>query len=652
MKPARPARKAPPHEAAQPSSRPAPVAQNPLASALATAKAWIDRTPGSGPPPAFPDPPPGSPLADLRERFDLSAFELSVIACAAAVELVPGFGKSCASALGDPARTQPTVALCIARLPGATWGAFSPDGPLRRWRLVRLGEGDVFTGRTITLQEAVLHYLLGAPGRDFKLNARLRQVRPGADLPPSRQAIARRIGEALSDRSPPHVQLVAASAEEVRPLCVAVAAQRDLSLWELPAWALPESPEDREDLLFTSARDARLSGGLLFLDAASASDPAQLRHATELASRAPDPILLCGPEVLRPSGRAVLGVSLPRLPHEEAKGLWRRALEGTEAAHSIDVAALAARFQLTPEGIASAAKSVGLGEAGEPPDRTVWRACRLLSRARLDDLAQRIEPEATWGGLVLPAEEVRTLHAIEAQVRHRARVFHQWGFSAHGERGSGTAAIFSGPSGTGKTMAAEVLAGALELDLYRIDLSSVVSKYIGETEKNLRRVFDAAEEGGAILLFDEADALFGKRTEVKDSHDRHANIEVSYLLQRMESYQGLAILTTNLRKNIDDAFLRRIQFVVDFPFPDEGQRERIWRAIFPPQTPLDGVDPRRLARLAVAGGNIKNIARNAAYLAAAEDRPLGMHHLLDAARLEYTKLGQPLTPPEIRGWLS
>jgi SpoVK/Ycf46/Vps4 family AAA+-type ATPase len=179
----------------------------------------------------------------------------------------------------------------------------------------------------------------------------------------------------------------------------------------------------------------------------------------------------------------------------------------------------------------------------------------------------------------------------------------------------------------------------------------VVSKYIGETEKNLKRVFDAAEESGAILLFDEADALFGKRTEVKDSHDRHANIEVSYLLQRMESYQGLAILTTNLRKNIDEAFLRRIQFIVEFPFPDAELRERIWRSIFPPQTPLDGVDHRRLAKLAVAGGNIKNIARNAAYLAATEDSPLRMGHLLDATRREYAKIGQALTAAEIRGWI-
>jgi SpoVK/Ycf46/Vps4 family AAA+-type ATPase len=194
------------------------------------------------------------------------------------------------------------------------------------------------------------------------------------------------------------------------------------------------------------------------------------------------------------------------------------------------------------------------------------------------------------------------------------------------------------------------LAADLELDLYRIDLSQVVNKYIGETEKNLRRVFDAAEEGGAILLFDEADALFGKRSEVKDSHDRYANVEVSYLLQRMEAYRGLAILTTNMKDAIDTAFMRRIRFVVSFPFPDNAQRAEIWRRIFPPETPTEELDHERLARLSVAGGNIRNIALYAAFLAADGGEPVRMSHLLRAARVEYAKLEKPLSEAEIGGW--
>jgi vesicle-fusing ATPase len=210
-------------------------------------------------------------------------------------------------------------------------------------------------------------------------------------------------------------------------------------------------------------------------------------------------------------------------------------------------------------------------------------------------------------------------------------------------------ALFAGPSGTGKTMAAEVLANELQLDLYRIDLSQVVSKYIGETEKNLNRIFGAAEANGAILLFDEADALFGKRSEVKDSHDRYANVEISYLLQRMEAYRGPAILTTNFRSSLDLAFLRRLRFVVEFPFPDAKQRAAIWERIFPQQTPLSEVDSDRLARLALAGGAIRTIAINAAYSAAEEGTAVAQRHILAAARREYAKLDKPITAAEFGG---
>jgi SpoVK/Ycf46/Vps4 family AAA+-type ATPase len=260
-------------------------------------------------------------------------------------------------------------------------------------------------------------------------------------------------------------------------------------------------------------------------------------------------------------------------------------------------------------------------------------------------------PAAGWDDLILPAPQKRMLRQLADQVSYRLKVYETWGFSGTGRRGLGVSALFAGGSGTGKTMAAEVLAGALKLDLYRIDLSAVISKYIGETEKNLRQVFDAAEEGGVVLLFDEADALFGKRSEVKDSHDRYANIEVSYLLQRMEAYQGLAILTTNLKSSMDKAFQRRLRFIVHFPFPDAAQREAIWRRAFPAKTPTAGVEPALLSQLNVSGGNIRNIALNAAFLAAAANTPVGMDHLLEAAHLEAQKIERPLADVETRGWV-
>jgi len=269
----------------------------------------------------------------------------------------------------------------------------------------------------------------------------------------------------------------------------------------------------------------------------------------------------------------------------------------------------------------------------------------------LDNLAQRIESDARWDDMVLPEEQRRLLQEIVMHVRRRVTVYETWGFGSRGTRGLGLSVLFAGPSGTGKTSAAEVLAHELQLDLYRIDLSATVSKYIGETEKNLRLIFDAAEEGGAILLFDEADALFGKRSEVKDSRDRYANIEVSYLLQRMEAYRGLAILTTNFKSALDTAFLRRIRFIVQFPFPDAAQRAEIWRRSFPPHTPTENLDMEKLARLHITGGNIRNIALNAAFLAADAQEPIRMEHLLRAARAEYAKLEKSPTESEFGGWL-
>jgi SpoVK/Ycf46/Vps4 family AAA+-type ATPase len=283
-------------------------------------------------------------------------------------------------------------------------------------------------------------------------------------------------------------------------------------------------------------------------------------------------------------------------------------------------------------------------------ESAVWSSARRASRMRIEGLAQIVEPRVAWDAVVLPPPQRASLELIVDQVQQRATVYDDWGFGGLDARGLGITALFAGPSGTGKTLAAEAIAQRVGVDLYRVDLSAIVSKYIGETEKNLRRIFEAAEEGGAILLFDEADALFGKRSEVKDSHDRHANVEVSYLLQRMEAYRGVAILTTNVKDILDRAFLRRLRFVVAFPFPDAAHRETIWRGVFPAGTPHAELDYGRLAQFDVAGGSIKNIALNAAFLAAAGDGALTMAHLLDAARIEYAKLEKPFPPGELSAW--
>jgi SpoVK/Ycf46/Vps4 family AAA+-type ATPase len=345
-------------------------------------------------------------------------------------------------------------------------------------------------------------------------------------------------------------------------------------------------------------------------------------------------------------------LSMGRPTTPEQQSAWRVALAAVDDASRVD--AIASQFSMGLPAIRSiAAEAIARAAAlpGADIAEIIWRTCRGRCRTRLDGLAQRIEPAAGWEDLVLPEPQIQSLRQIAIHVRHRAIVHDAWGFAAKSARGLGIAALFAGASGTGKTMAAEVLAAELRLDLYRIDLASMVSKYIGETEKNLRKVFDAAEESGAILLFDEADALFGKRSEVKDSHDRYANIEVSYLLQRIEAYRGLAILTTNLKSSLDTAFLRRLRFVVQFPFPDIVQRAEIWRRVFPKSTPTEGLDMSKLAKLNVPGGNIRNIALNAAFLAAEAGERVWMSHICNAARTEYAKLERSLTEAEIGGWL-
>jgi SpoVK/Ycf46/Vps4 family AAA+-type ATPase len=389
---------------------------------------------------------------------------------------------------------------------------------------------------------------------------------------------------------------------------------------------------------------------MLLVQCGAAQPNAAMMTAIE---RLPAPLVIASRDQVRLARRSVRYVVNKPEPASQ-KRLWSIAL-GTATASGLSDAGnivddLAEQFRLSAETIASVGASTQAAYDGIGASERVWSACRSLSRPRLEDLAERIVPATTWGDLILPVMQKDTLRQLADQARFRMTVYESWGFAARGRRGLGISALFAGVSGTGKTLAAEVLAKELRLDLFRIDLSAVVSKYIGESEKNLRQVFDAAEEGGVLLLFDEADALFGKRAEVKDSHDRYANIEVSYLLQLMENFQGLAVLTTNLKSSLDKAFQRRLRFIVDFPFPGPAEREAIWRRVFPAQAPTQGLDFGLLSQLNMTGGSIRNIALNAAFLAAGAGRPIAMEHVLRAARQEAIKAERPLAEAEIRGW--
>jgi len=593
-----------------------------------------------------------SALDTLCALFGLTTFERKIVLVCAGMELDGDFASSCGAASGSVGNPWPSFGLALAAFPDAHWDALGNNAPLRRWRLIEICGDGRLTHSRLRIDERILFFLTGVSQLDARLASLVEPLQEAAEIAESQRVVLDRLESAwkyaLANRHVlPALQLCGLDAGAKRTLATALAPRLRIEIFRLPAALLPTNLGELENMHRIWEREAVLRNAALLLDCdrfetAEASHALAIDRWIELTRT---PLLISvrdpRPEIERP----LLNVEVGKPTSREQREAWNHALGDKAGGWNGQLERLVSQFDFSTAAISSTARSLG-----EKDDHRLWEACRLRARPRLQDLAQHIVSGATWADIVLSAPQIQTLQTVALQVRHRARVCDEWGFAEKSSRGLGLSALFAGPSGTGKTLAAEILANELELDLFRIDLSAVVSKYIGETEKNLRRVFDAAEEGGAILFFDEADALFGKRSEVKDSHDRYANVEISYLLQRMEAYRGLAILATNMKEALDQAFLRRLRFVVQFPFPDQAQRAEIWRRIFPAKTPTDSLDINRLARLSISGGNIRSIALNAAFAAADAGEPVRMPHLLGAARLEYEKLEKPLTQTELGDW--
>ncbi|MGW0791108.1 AAA family ATPase [Streptomyces sp. NPDC002911] len=600
--------------------------------------------------------PPGPAALDaLVACFGLSPFEREIVLLAAAAELDPTTAARCAAAGGDPERTYPTFSLSLAALADAHWSALTPVAPLRRWRIVELDDETRLTTSRLRLDERILHFLAGSPYLDARLHGLLRRTTAPDSLPASHDLAARQVaaGWAGTGRGAPlRVELVGGDLRTRADIAAVAARRSGLGLYELSAADLPSAPAQRDLLARLWQREAVLLPAALLVEVGDL-DREQGAATDAFVESAAVPLVVSSADprrTARPRGERVI---VPQLDADEQLGVWTEAFADVPDVSEGDLRDLVAQFSLPPHLVRAAGAAVARDLPGEDERDAAglaWQAGLTEARMGMDELGRRIEPHAAWDDLVLAERQVRVLREITAHVRQRPTVYQEWGFAGTLRRGLGVTALFAGGSGTGKTLAAEVMAKELGLDLFIIDLSQVVSKYIGETEKNLRKVFDAAEQGGALLLFDEADALFGKRSEVKDSHDRYANLEVSYLLMRMEAYRGLAILTTNMKQALDTAFMRRIRFVVDFPFPGESERAEIWRRVLPARAPMKGVDPALLARLTVAGGSIRNIALSGAFLAAEEGDRLQMRHMLEAARTEYLKLDRSLTPSEVNGW--
>lgn len=592
--------------------------------------------------------PSASAIDLLQMLFDLSDFERQLLLLCCGVELEASLARACAEAQGRAVAHNATFSLALDRLPGAHWSALTPVRPLRRWRLLEVEPGPRLVDSALRVDERVLHYVAGINLVDSRLRPLLVAHAPPSLSAPSHAALADRIAAKLAEDGPGAgiMHLDGNDARGQQDVFAAVAARLGCRAFALRLEDLPATGESLELFQSLCEREVRLLPAMLMVQV---EDGAQATALARFADSLQAPLFVATRE-LPTLQRTCTTWTIDKPAPAEQRQLWRAALGDRAGSLNGGLDGLAAQFRLSARNIAEAAAEPESADDAQTGAQ-LWRACRRLGRDRLDDLAERITPAAGWDDLVLPAAPQNTLRQIAAHLRQRIRVHEDWGFAGHGSRGLGISALFCGESGTGKTMAAEVLANELQLDLYRIDLSAVVSKYIGETEKNLRRVFDAAEDSGAILLFDEADALFGKRSEVKDSHDRYANIEISYLLQRMEAYRGLAVLTSNMKSAMDRAFHRRLRFIVNFPFPDSTMREAIWRRAFPAETPLDGIDYRRLGKLNLPGGNIRNIALNAAFLAADARQAVSMAHLLRAAQSESAKLERPLADTETRGWV-
>jgi hypothetical protein len=587
----------------------------------------------------------------------LSAFERDVLMLCAAVELDANFASLCASARGANLRAPITFGFALALLDDGHWSAMAPAAPLRYWQLLQFVSNDGPTQSAVRIDERILNYIAGVDHPDARVAAVTHFLEPEVSLMPSQLSVLERIAEAWSatpDSSPVTLQIGSSDAIVALQLCATACLAFGRKALQLRAHDIPHNAVDRTTLARLCEREAVLSGCVFVLDgslaaAGSIEERALLAFIDELQARS----LLTGVSGADAMRRRVLRIEVPVSTSTERKDAWLQALGPVASRLNGTVERLATHFELPGSAIRAIGGEVAHSQAEiATMENRLWETCRVQTRARLNDLADRIEPLADWDDLVLPESQLELLHEIAAHVRLRGRVFENWGFGARSSRATGTCALFAGPSGTGKTLAAEVLAKDLHLDLYRVDLSRTVSKYIGETEKNLARIFDAGERAGAILLFDEADALFGKRSDVRDSHDRYANIEVSYLLQRMEAFRGaLAILTTNMKTSLDQSFWRRLRFVIQFPFPDLEQRVALWRRVFPRDVPRGGLDVEKLARLSITGANIRNIAVNAAFRAADAGAPVGMDHVLWAARQEYAKLDRTLSDAEIRGWL-
>jgi SpoVK/Ycf46/Vps4 family AAA+-type ATPase len=618
-------------------------------------------------------------LPRLARLFELSPFDVDTLLICLAPELDVKYEKLYAYLQNDVTRKYPSVDLILnlccrsldEKLQART--RLLPQSPLVRNFLIASAsetEQTSLLSRPLRIDGRVLNYLLEANAADERIDSFARVVVPQVDFtrvllsPELKNRLAtcfqEELGKARSAGCASVLILEGVSGAGKNFVTEALCYNAGRELIVADAASLLATNSKRPAAVAALFREAKLRNAVVMIDQAElllADGEKETQVGNELArawQSFAGVVMTSSKTSWNPSFLSDLWrwfrFVLPLPEFSLRKELWRQMLngEGAEIETDLDFDELADRFAFSPGRIRRAvaeARRVAVTNGGTLRAVTAFdinQACRAQAGARLPNLARKIKPIFNWNDIVLPQDCLEHLREVCTHTRHRQRVFGDWAFERKVSLGKGVSILFAGASGTGKTMAAEIIANELALDLYKIDLSRIVSKYIGETEKNLSHVFAEAEQSNAILFFDEADAIFGKRSEVRDSHDRYANIEVNYLLQKMEEYEGIVILASNFQKNIDDAFTRRMRFIIEFPFPEEDYRGRMWQKVFPSETPLESdVDFEFLARkLKVSGGNIRNIALHAAFLAAANSGHVSMEHIVCAARREFQKMGR------------
>ncbi len=615
----------------------------------------------------------------LVSLFGLSPFESDVMVICLAPEWDRKYERLYAYLQDDATRRAPGVDLILNLLchtqdeRAAARSAFLSSSRLFHYSLIQFADDSGLArpllSRSVKLDEGIAHHILGGKEVDPRIASCCRLVAPGnassgsPDDLPLLKPFQRHLAE------PPAGQWIALFSgqdlvrqeETARRLC----SESGVPLLKVDPEAFTEGEMPVSQVIPLIFRDAALKAAAVYVDNIDAISREADKNVgrLHLLEKAMEELgwvtFLAGRQAVELSDslkrQMLFAIDFPLPAYPERIRIWHEyAGNGSPAQDLLLYSDLAARFRFTRREIRNAlclARTKALlrdGEGAQVTRADLEAACRAESNSRLIGFARKVQNTYAWDDLVLPPAHKQQLQEIIDHIRNHEAVYTEWGFSRKHALGKGVNMLFSGPSGTGKTMAAGIISSELGLDCYKIDLSTVVSKYIGETEKNLNRIFAEAETSNAVLFFDEADALFGRRTEVKDSHDRYANIEVNYLLQKMEEHEGVVILATNLSKNLDEAFLRRVHFSVVFPFPEKEERLLVWNRVFPAEAPVgEDVDREFLARrFKITGGHIKNIAVGAAFLAKRDDSGITMRHVVLSAKREFQKIGKLSTKAE------